>query len=185
MRRPWPAPGTVLRAKFKRLASDLVARGPISPARISRLVDAAFGPVFRQIDALDSVTSDRIARRLPRSRSTGGKRSRHARASRTPCPPTMSSAISTAAAQAQRRSAQGPPETRQVNSMKPPSAAISMSAWSAPIRSPVCPPTSRRPEQGDTPGGRRGKQHGCQIAGEPGAGRAEDHRQDQGKDRPP
>ncbi len=55
----------VLLAKFKRLESA-IAEGPFFAGSHFSLVDAAFGPVFRQIDALDSVVPTGLLDGFPR-----------------------------------------------------------------------------------------------------------------------
>lgn len=55
----------VLVAKFRRLEAALT-EGPFFAGAHFSLVDAAFGPVFRQIDALESVTSTGLLDGLPR-----------------------------------------------------------------------------------------------------------------------
>jgi glutathione S-transferase len=54
-----------LATKFKRLESMLAAGGPYFAGQHFSLVDAAFGPVFRQIDALETVIVTRLLDGFP------------------------------------------------------------------------------------------------------------------------
>jgi glutathione S-transferase len=56
---------TALQQKFKRLESSL-NEGPYFSGQHFSLVDAAFGPVFRQVDALDTVTCTGLLEGFPR-----------------------------------------------------------------------------------------------------------------------